>query len=318
MHVEKYMRPKYRPVDALKSPRFCGISTFARLPHVTDLKGVDVAIVGVPFDDGTTFRSGARFGPQSIRELSRLLRPYNPYLKVYPFEGLNVVDYGDIDVVPGYIEDTYARIEYELDKITSINVVPVIMGGDHSTTLPVLRSLAKKHGKISLIHVDAHFDCWNEYFGRKYNHGTVFRRAVEEGLIEPSSSVHVGVRGSVFSDRDFEDVREMGFNIITAEEIHDEGATNIAGTINNIVKGRTYLSFDIDALDPSIAPGTGTPEVGGLSTAETLKLLRMLKEANFVGFDLVEVSPPYDHSGITALAGANIIYEFISLLAFKK
>ena len=306
------------PVDSTKSPRFAGVSTFARLPHSKDLEGVDAVFIGVPFDDATTFRPGARFGPKAVREASLLLRQYNPALNVKPFDVLNVLDYGDVDVVPGYIEDTYSRVEQEFARLAEHGVTPLACGGDHSITLPILRALSKKHGRLSLIHIDAHHDCWDEYFGRKYNHGTVFRRALEEGLIDPGHSIHIGLRGPLFSEHDYEDVRRMGFHIATMQEIRENGLDAVVRRVKTIVKAPAYLSFDIDACDPSVAPGTGTPEVGGLLSHEALELVRGLAGMRIVGFDLVEVSPPYDHAGITALLAANLLYEFLSLTALAQ
>jgi len=316
--VSKKSMRDVRPVDALRSPRFAGISTFARLPYSKDLDYIDVAFVGIPFDDGTTFRTGARFGPKAVREVSALLRPYNPVLNVKPFDILNVIDYGDVDVVPGYIEDTYERIEREIAKLVEKDIVPLVCGGDHSITLPVLRALSRKYGRLSLIHIDAHSDCWDEYFGRKYNHGTVFKRALEEGLVEPRSSIHLGMRGPVYSENDYKMVRDMGYNLVTMYEIREMGIDGLIRRVRMIAGRNVYVSFDVDACDPSIAPGTGTPEVGGFLAEEVLKLLRGLAGLNFVGFDVVEVSPPYDHGGVTALLASNILYEFLSLVAVSR
>jgi agmatinase len=304
-----------RQVDALKSPRFCGVATFARLPHTKELKDVDVAFVGIPFDDAVTFRPGARFAPRTIRENSCLLRPYNPVLDVKPFEILSVADWGDIDVVPGYIEDTYTKIEEGI-RMISENAFPLICGGDHSITLPVLRALAKKHGKLSLLHIDAHADCWDDYFGRKYNHGTTFRRAQEECLLDVENSLHIGMRGSVYGREDYDDVRNLGFKLIPSEECFVKGMDWIISQIKEI-RGKVFFSFDIDAADPAYAPGTGTPEVGGFTPRELFSIVRG-SNLDFVGFDLVEVSPPYDMSGLTAMLASNIFYEFLSVLARKK
>lgn len=310
-------RRSLQPADALKSPRFAGITTFARLPHSRDLSEVDAAFLGIPFDDATTFRSGARFGPKAVREASLLLRPYNAALKVAPFAVLNVLDYGDIDVVPGYIEDTYERVEEQMATIAARGIRPLICGGDHSITLPVLRALYKRLGRLSLVHIDAHADCWDEYFGRKYNHGTVFRRALEEGLVEPSSSVHVGIRGPVYSEGDYEEVKKMGYRLITMEEVRGKGLNEALRQILSIAQGPVYVSFDIDACDPSVAPGTGTPEVAGFLAHEALSLVRSLSPLEIVGFDLVEVSPPYDVAGITALLASNLLYEALSAMALN-
>lgn len=309
---------KTYPVDSTKSPRFAGVSTFARLPYSRDLTGVDAVFVGIPFDDATTFRPGARFGPKGVRENSLLLRPYNPALNVKPFDVLNVVDYGDVDVVPGYIEDTYTRVEREFSKLAEENITPLTCGGDHSITLPILRMLSRRYGKLSLVHVDAHHDCWDEYFGKKYNHGTVFRRALEEGLIEPRRSIHIALRGPLFSEHDYGEVRRMGYSIVTMQDIRENGLDAVIRRVKTLVRPPAYLSFDIDACDPSVAPGTGTPEVGGLLAHEALELIRGFAGIEFIGFDLVEVSPPYDHAGITAMLAANLLYEFLSLTALRK
>jgi len=312
------MKRKIMPVDSQKSPRFAGVSTFARLPHSRDLTDVDVVFIGVPFDDATTFRTGARFGPKAVREVSALLRPYNPSLNIKPFDILNVIDYGDVDVVPGYIEDTYARVEDEFRKLVENNIVPLACGGDHSITLPILRALSKRYGRLSLVHIDAHHDCWEEYFGRKYNHGTVFKRALEEGLVDPSKSIHIGLRGPLFSEHDYENVRRMGYNIATMQEVRENGIDAAIRKVKTIARAPAYISLDIDACDPSVAPGTGTPEVGGFLSHEIMELIRGLAGIGFVGYDVVEVSPPYDQAGITALLAANILYEFLSITAISK
>ncbi len=271
--------------------------------------------MGIPFDDGTTFRPGPRFGPRAVREASRLLRPYNPVVDVKPFQTLGMVDYGDVDVVPGYIEDTYDRIEKALNPIFSASVVPAICGGDHSITLPVLRAASKKHGAISLVHFDAHSDCWDSYFGRKYNHGTTFKRALEEKLIDAAHSIHVGLRGSVYESTDLTDLNKMGFSVVTMKDFSDTGSTETLKRIHDTVRGRAYVSLDIDGVDPAFAPGTGTPEVGGFTSREIMELVRGLNQMNLVGFDVVEVSPPYDVSEVTALLASNLIYELSSVLA---
>jgi agmatinase len=305
--------------DSFKSPRFSGLSTFGRLEYSKDLNEIDVAFIGIPFDDGTTFRPGARFGPRSVRENSMLLRPYNFSLSVSPFEKLNAVDYGDIDTVPGYVEETFQKIEVGTKEVISNNTVPVFCGGDHSITLPILRAIASKHGPVSLLHIDAHLDCWDSYFGKKYNHATVFKRALEEKLIVPEYSIHVGIRGSVYAKTDLIDALDMGYHVMTMEDFSRQGISSALENIVHVVASRKlYVTFDVDSCDPSVAPGTGTPEIGGFSTKEILELVRGLKGLTFVGFDCVEVSPPYDSSGITALLAANLIYEFISLIALGK
>ncbi len=304
-----------RQIDSLSSPRFSQVTTFARLPNTRDLNGVKALFVGIPFDDGTTFRPGPRFGPRAVREASRLLRPYNPVADVKPFQTLGMVDYGDVDVVPGYIEDTYDRIEKTLNPIFSAGIVPAICGGDHSITLPVLRAASRKHGTLSLVHFDAHSDCWDSYFGRKYNHGTTFKRALEEKLIDPAHSIHVGLRGSVYESTDLTDLNKMGFSVVTMKDFSDLGTTETLKRIHDTVRGRSYVSLDIDGVDPAFAPGTGTPEVGGFTSREIVELVRGLTKMNLVGFDVVEVSPPYDVSEVTALLASNLIYELSSVLA---
>lgn len=299
-------------------PRFAGPLTFARLPYREDLVGVDVAVLGVPFDGGTTFRPGPRFGPRKVRELSTLLRTYNPALGVSPFELITVVDGGDLPVVPTHIEDTFERVEAALRPILGLGVVPLCIGGDHSVTLPILRAVAARHGPVALVHIDAHTDLWDEYYGRKYSHGTTFRRAIEEGLVRPEASVQVGMHGPVFDAEDYELPRKFGLLMVPLAEIETYGIDEAVRTIRRRVHGPAYLSFDIDVVDPAFAPGTGTPEAGGLTPREALRLVRGLAGLPFVGFDLVEVSPPYDQGDITALLAANIAYEFICLAAMAK
>ncbi|MFQ5998269.1 MAG: agmatinase [Candidatus Bathyarchaeia archaeon] len=307
-----------KPIDAGSSPRFAQLATFARLPHTTELTGLDVAFVGVPFDDSTTFRAGARFGPSAIREASRLLRPYNPALDVSPFALLSVADYGDVDVVPGYIEDTFVKIQTKISSLLAARVFPLVCGGDHSISLPVLRALSKQNGRISLIHFDAHSDCWDSYFGKKYNHGTVFRRAAEEGLVDPSSSIQVGIRGSLYSAEDATNVEKLGYKVITARELYGKSLSEVAGEIHDRVKGKTHISLDIDVVDPAYAPGTGVPEAAGLTSREIIELTRSLDKVQAVGFDLVEVSPPYDSNAITSILASSLFYEFICTYALTK
>lgn len=307
-----------KPIDPLKVPRFAGPVTFARLPYREDLAGVDLAVLGIPFDGGTTFRPGPRFGPRKIRELSVMLRDYNPALKVAPFERLAVVDGGDLPVVPTYLEDTFERVEAALKPILGLGVIPLCLGGDHSVTLPVLRAVAARYGPVALVHIDAHTDLWDEYYGRKYSHGTTFRRAVEEGLIRPEASIQVGMHGPVFGPEDYELPRRLGLEMIPLSVIEAYGVDEAARAIRRRVQGPAYLSFDIDVVDPAFAPGTGTPEAGGLTPREVLRLIRGLAGLPFVGFDLVEVSPPYDQGEVTALLAANIAYEFICLTAISK
>jgi agmatinase len=309
--------PHHRPLDAQQIPRFAGIRTFMRAPHTTDLAGVDAAVYGIPFDTATSYRTGARFGPEAIRSASALLRPYNPALEVNVVESLSIVDYGDFPVSPGDTERTYGQVEKALAPIVEAGVFPLALGGDHSVTLAELRILAGRHGPLALIQFDAHGDTWEEYFGQRFFHGTTFKRAVEEGLIDPKVSVQAGLRGSLYSAEDLESARAAGFAILPCEQLRTLGPGGCASLIAGRVGRRpVFLSFDIDVLDPAFAPGTGTPEVGGLSTAEALAFLRALRGIELAGADVVEVSPAYDGPGQqTALAAANVAYELLSLRA---
>ncbi len=311
---------RYRPIDARVYPRFAGIRTFMRLPHVTDLAGVDAAAVGIPFDTATSFRPGARFGPEAIRSASVLLRPYHPALDIDLLEAVSVVDYGDLPVAPGDTEGTYRRIETALAALVDAGVFPLMLGGDHSITLPELRALARRHGPMALVQLDSHTDTWDEYFDQRYFHGTTFRRAAEEGLIEPTASVQAGMRGSLFAGSDLDDARALGFSVIPSEELRELGPEGYARAVRTRVGDRpVFLSFDIDFLDPAFAPGTGTPEVAGFSTAEALGLLRALRGTRLVGADVVEVAPPYDSPGQpTALAAANVALDLLALRALSE
>ena len=310
----------HRPLDAREMPRFAGVRTFMRLPHVTDLAGVDAAAVGIPFDTATTFRTGARFGPEAIRSASSLLRPYHPSLAIDLVEALSMVDYGDLRVAPGDTEGTYRRIEQDLAPLVDAGVFPLVLGGDHSITLAELRVLARPHGPLALVHLDSHTDTWEEYFDQRYFHGTTFKRAVEELLIEPTASVQAGMRGSVYSAHDLENARALGFTVIASEELRALGPEGYARLVRDRIRDRpVFFSFDIDFLDPAFAPGTGTPEVAGFSTAEALALLRALRGIRLVGCDVVEVAPPYDGPGQpTALAAANVALDLLALRALSE
>ena len=313
-------QPKYRPVDAMQYPRFSGIRTFMRLPQVTDLTGVDFAIVGVPFDTGATYRVGARFGPEGIRSQSMLLRPFNAALNIGIFDVCSGVDYGDLPVIPGYLPESHQQIEAGASAVYASGATPVFLGGDHSVSLPLLRATAKKFGKVALIHFDSHSDLWFGYFGGKDTHGTPFRRAYEEGLLDTSRSIQVGLRGSVYDEADVNMPTEVGFQVITAPELHAQGVPETIRQIRQRVgDGLAYVTFDIDFVDPAYAPATGTPEVGGFTSAQCLELVRGLVGLKIVGFDLVEVAPPYDPpGGVTCLLAANLVYEFISLIALQR
>src|SRR3954467_12942626 len=307
----------YRPLDAQVIPRFAGIRTFMRTPHVTDLAGVDAIAYGIPFDTATSYRTGSRFGPEAIRSASSLIRPYNPALDVNVIETLQLVDYGDVPVSPGDTERTYGQIEEALAPVVEAGVFPAAMGGDHSITLAELRVLARKHGPLALVQLDSHGDTWEQYFGQRYFHGTTFKRAVEEGLLEPAASFQAGLRGSLYAAEDLESARELGFAVLPCDQLRTLGPGSFGGLVATRVGTRpVFVSFDVDVLDPAFAPGTGTPEVGGLSTTEALAFLRALRRIDLVGADVVEVSPPYDSPGQeTALAAANIAYELLSLRA---
>jgi len=309
----------YRPVDPRESPRFAGIKTFMRLPHVKTTEGVDVAIVGVPFDTGASYRVGARFGPEAIRNISALLRHHNEVLDVSIFDHCSVVDYGDLPVNPGYIEDSYKMIEEGLLPILEGGVTPIMLGGDHSVTLPELRAVAKRHGPVALIHLDSHSDTGDKRFGRRYTHGTPFRRAIEEELILVDNSIQAGMRGSIYSRDSLDDARKLGFDLVTSVEAQEQGIDELIRRIRERAgDAKAFVSFDIDFVDPAYAPGTGTPEVGGFTSSEALRVVRGLKGLDLIGFDLVEVLPQHDPSQITALLAANIVYEFISLIALRN
>ncbi len=311
---------KYQPKDSFKSPRFCGVRTFMRLPFVERVdEDMDFVITGIPFDSGQSFRTGARFGPEAIRDFSILLRPYNPEQDINIFDYISGIDYGDVPIIPGYISETYKKIEEALTPVIEKGIIPISLGGDHSITLGELRAIVKKHGPVALLQFDAHSDTWDSYFDQKYNHGTVFRRAIEEGLIDVSRSLQIGMRGGLYGPEDLQDARDLGLEVYTTNDYKRIGVEKMLRVIHErVANGPVFLSFDIDFLDPVYAPGTGTPEVSGASIDDALALVRGLTNIDFVGFDLVEVLPSYDHGQITAAAAANIVYEFITLIALAK
>jgi agmatinase len=310
---------RYRPADSLASPRFAGVRTFMRLPHVTTTDNVDVAFVGIPFDTGASFKVGARFGPEAIRSASALLRPYHPELDVDIFNVVSAVDFGDAPVAPGFIEDSYDRIVAFLRTPHRAGVIPIGLGGDHSITLAELRAAAEKHGPVALVLFDSHPDTWDSYFGHKYFHGTPFRRAVEEGLIATERSTMMGLRGPIYERSDWQAAREMGFEVFTAGRMHRDGIADLHRRVLSRAGSQpAFLSFDIDFLDPAYAPGTGTPEVGGFTTAQAQMLLRGLAGLNVAAADVVEVLPAYDYGQITAHAAANMAWEILSLIAWKR
>lgn len=312
--------PRYVPANSLESPRFTGVRTYMRLPFVHDTAGVDFAVAGVPFDTGATYRVGARFGPEAIRSMSAMLRPYHLALDVNIFDHLSGVDYGDASVVPGFIEHSYQKIDEFLQPLHSAGVTPIVLGGDHSIVLAELRAAARKHGPLGLVQFDAHGDVWDEYFGHKYTHGTPIRRAVEEGLLDPRRVIQVGMRGPLYEPHDIQQARDLGFRVLVADDVRAQGIAAVVEAVRAVAgSGPTFLSFDIDFIDPAYAPGTGTPEVGGFTSAEAQQLLRGLTGIDFVAFDVVEVLPAYDNAGqITALAAANVAWEMIALLAWKR
>lgn len=304
------------PTDSSVVPRFAGIATFARIPRIDQTTDVDIAVVGVPFDGGTSFRPGARFGPAHIRESSRLLRPFNQAQNVSPFAEQQVADAGDIAVNPFGIEQALNDIESGARSLLERAGRLLVLGGDHTIALPMLRAIAAQHGPVAVVHFDAHLDTWDTYFGAPYTHGTPFRRAVEEGLIDTSSCMHIGIRGPLYDDADLRRDRDLGFQVVVAEEIDDIGPAGVAERIVQRVAGRpTYLSIDVDVMDPAFAPGTGTPEAGGLSSRELLRVLRGLVDVPLVGVDVVEVSPAYDHASITGVAASHVLYEALTLMA---
>jgi len=290
-----------------------------RLPHHRVPADLDAALVGIPFDGGTSYRPGARFGPREVRSQSALIRPWHPVLKVAPFDVLRVADYGDIDVSPVSIERTNEIVEQEIGAILAGGCVPVSVGGDHSIALPILRALAKQHGPVGLVHFDSHPDTWDQYFGSRYFHGTMFRRAVEEKLIDPKRTLQIGIRGPLYGPDDFDFQAQHGMTVVRVEEVQEQGVAAALRHYERLRGAKVYVSFDIDAVDPAFAPGTGTPEVGGLTAYEALALVRGLRGHDFAGFDLVEVAPQYDGPGqITALLAANLLFEFLALLALSR
>ena len=308
---------RFRPLDAQVIPRFAGVRTFMRVPHVTALEGVDAAVYGIPFDTATSFRTGPRFGPEAMRSASSLLRPYHPGLGVDVVEALATVDWGDVPVSPGDTERTYGQVEEALAPVAEAGIFALALGGDHSITLAELRALARRHGPLALVQLDSHGDTWEQYYGQRYFHGTTFKRAVEEGLLDATASVQAGMRGSIYAPGDLDASRELGFTVIPSEELRELGAAAFALEVKKRAGEQpVFLSFDVDFLDPAFAPGTGTPEVGGFSTAEALAFLRALRGIRLAGADVVEVSPPYDGPGQqTALAAANVAYELLALRA---
>ena len=311
-------RPAIGPVDASKAPRFAGPATFARLPRLDQVPRADVVIAGVPFDSGVSYRPGARFGPSHIRQSSRLIRPYNPGLDVSPFDVLQVADAGDIAVNPFNINEAIESMEDAARELTADGTKLVTIGGDHTIALPLLRVQHERHGPIAVLHFDAHLDTWDTYFGAEYTHGTPFRRAVEEGVLDTEALSHVGIRGPLYGKKDLEEDRRFGFGIVTSSDVYYQGVRAVVDKLRQRVGTRpVYVSIDVDVLDPAHAPGTGTPEAGGVTSRELLEILRGFGGLNLVGADVVEVSPPYDHAEITGIAAAHVTYDLVSLLALS-
>jgi agmatinase len=311
---------KYKPISSMKSPRFSGIKTFMRLENVVTTEDIDFAIVGIPFDTGVTYRTGTRFGPASIREMSCFAcKPYNPILEVGIFDYCSGVDYGDVGSVPGYMEESFDVITEDMTPLFEKGITPIAMGGDHSVTLPELRACHKTHGPVALIHFDAHYDTIPEYFGKPYTHGTPFYHAAKEGLVDTSKSIQVGIREGLYGPEDLENSKGLGYDVLLAVEAHKMSTEEIIKRIKDRVgDSKAFLTFDIDFIDPAYAPGTGTPVLGGFSTTQALEIIRGLKELNIIGYDLVEVAPQYDPTSVTSIAAAGVMYEFISHIAYKK
>jgi guanidinobutyrase / D-arginase len=303
------------PQDSSKIPRFAGIATFALLPRVDQVPHADVKVVGVPFDSGVSYRPGARFGPAHVRESSRLLRPYNPVQDVSPFETQQVADAGDIAVNPFDIGEAVRDIETAARELTADGARLLAIGGDHTIALPLLRVTAERHGPVAVVHFDAHLDTWDTYFGAPVTHGTPFRRASEEDLIDQTASLHVGTRGPLYGREDLRDDARLGFAVIGSHEVEREGLAAAIDRMHARLGDRpVYVSVDIDVLDPAHAPGTGTPEAGGLTSRELLEFLRALRQHRLVGADVVEVAPAYDHAQLTGIAASHVAYEIISSL----
>jgi agmatinase len=311
--------PRYGPPDAAEAPRFSGPRTFMRLPHVRELDGVDVAVIGIPTDDAVVYRSGARFGPEAVRSASVMLRNYNPMLGVDVAERLSIVDYGDAPTLPGSVAESLARSETALADVAEAGVTTLCIGGDHTVLLAELRALAPVHGPLALVQLDSHHDLWDDYLGEKLFHGSVVRRAIDENLVDPDRTVQAGLRGSL---REAEDTRlpeRFGIDALTYEELAALGPGGFSERVRTRVgDGPCFLSFDIDFVDPAFAPGTGTPEVGGPSSREALTYVRSLVGLDFRGFDCVEVAPPFDPAQVTAFVAAAACFEMLSLAALGR
>lgn len=311
---------KVGPIDAAKVPRYAGAATYARLPRLDQVERADVAVLGVPFDTGVSYRPGARFGANHVREASRLLRPYNPAQDASPFANLQVADAGDLAVNPFNINEAIETVQSGALDLTADGARLLTLGGDHTIALPLLRAASERAGEpVALLHFDAHLDTWDSYFGAEYTHGTPFRRAVEEGILDTEAISHVGTRGPLYGKKDLEDDRRFGFGIITSSDVFRQGVDEVVAKLRDRIGGRPlYISVDIDVLDPAHAPGTGTPEAGGMTSRELLEILRGLRGMNLVGADVVEVAPAYDHADITGVAASHVAYDLITLMGLTK
>jgi agmatinase len=304
------------PLSPDIKPEFCSLGSFMRLPSARE--GARLAILGMPFDTAASYRVGARFGPQAIRQASMLLFPYNPVQAVYPFEDTKAIDIGDLPIIPHNIHRSYELISAQVEELVRADMVPIGLGGDHSVTLATLRAMAKVYGPVAMVHFDSHTDTWDTYYGEKYWHGSPFIRAYEEGLLIPEKVFQLGIRGTLNHPDDITASLELGYNVITTREMRKLGMDEVVRRVKETI-GDTpcFLSFDIDFVDPAFAPGTGTPEVGGYTSSETLEIVRELAGLNYCGFDMVEVLPTHDHAQVTALLAATLVHEFASLRALN-
>ncbi|NOV27347.1 agmatinase [Cupriavidus necator] len=312
---------RFAPITGTVTPRYAGLATLMRLPHMglmdPSVRDVDIGLIGVPWDGGTTNRPGARHGPRQVRDISTMVRNVNRCSGIKPFEICNCADLGDTPVNPVDLMDSLNRITAFYDEVCKADIAPLSVGGDHLVTLPILRALAKKNGPVGMVHFDAHTDTWNRYFGDNlYTHGTPFRRAIEEGLLDPKRTVQIGIRGALYNDSENDWGERQGIRVIDIDEFQSMGIDAVIQEARRVVgNGRTYVTFDVDALDPVYAPGTGTPEIGGLTTIEAQHVIRGLRGLNLIGGDVVEVSPPFDPSGNTALVAATLMFEILCILA---
>ncbi len=310
---------KYQPLPSENIPRYADIATFMRLPHVdiANADQVDIGLIGVPWDSGTTNRPGARHGPRQVRDMSALMRRYHPVLDISPYELVNCVDLGDSPVNPINLNDALAGIERFYGQVIDKQITPLSCGGDHLTSLPILRALAKRHGPLGMVQFDAHTDTWDSYFGgNKFTHGTPFKRAIEEGVLDPKRYVQIGIRGGLYDKNDFQWQQQQGVTMFSIDDCFSQGLDQILEQANQIIgNDASYVTFDIDCLDPVFAPGTGTPEIGGFNSYDVQKMIRLLRGRNIVGADMVEVSPPFDSSGGTALIGATVLFELLCIMA---